>query len=91
MVTRLSNPKSALVYASVYAAFTPSTPSLGYKLSGAALVFTAEIGWYAAVATVLSASAPRPVYLRSKLWVDRVAGAVLGALGIKLASSQASF
>ena len=89
LVTQLSNPKSALVYASVFAAFMPSTPSLGYKLSVAALVFAVEISWYAAVATVLSASAPRAVYLRSKIWVDRAAGAVLGTLGIKLASSQA--
>lgn len=89
LVTQLSNPKSALVYASVFAAFMPTGPSLGYKLAVAALVFAVEVGWYAAVATVLSASAPRAAYLRSKLWVDRVAGAVLGAFGIKLASSQA--
>lgn len=51
--------------------------------------FAAEIGWYAAVATVLSASAPRTAFLHPKLWIDRAAGAVLSALGIKLATSQA--
>jgi threonine/homoserine/homoserine lactone efflux protein len=89
LVTQLSNPKAALVYASVFAAFMPATPSLGYKLAVAALVFAVEVGWYTAVAAVLSASEPRAAYLRSKLWVDRAAGAVLGALGIKLASAQA--
>jgi threonine/homoserine/homoserine lactone efflux protein len=87
-VTQLSNPKSALVYASVFAAFMPAAPGLGYKFAVAALVFAVETGWYSVVAAVLSASAPRSVYLRCKLWVDRAAGAVLGALGIKLASSQ---
>jgi threonine/homoserine/homoserine lactone efflux protein len=88
LVTQLSNPKSALVYASVFAAFMPATQSLGYKLAVPALVLAVETGWYTAVATALSARAPRAAYLRSKLWVDRAAGAVLAALGIKLASSQ---
>ena len=87
-ITQLSNPKSALVYASVFAALMPATPGVGYKLAVAALVFAVEVGWYAAVASVLSASGPRAAYLRSKLWVDRTAGAVLGALGLKLASSH---
>jgi threonine efflux protein len=27
---------------------------------------------------------PRAVYLRSKRWIDRLAGAVLGVLGVRL-------
>ena len=36
------------------------------------------------VALLFSAQRPRAAYLRSKMWVDRAAGAVMGALGIKL-------
>ncbi len=53
------------------------------------LIFAVETGWYTGVAAALSASAPQAAYLRAKLWVDRAAGAVLGALGMELAGSQA--
>src|SRR5690242_9948780 len=38
--TQVSNPKTALVYASVFAAFMPSTPSLAFDLALVSLVFT---------------------------------------------------
>lgn len=43
-------------------------------------------GWYALVAIAFSAERPRQHYLRSKLWLDRTAGAVMGLLGLKLIS-----
>jgi len=85
--TQISNPKTAIVYASVFAAFLPSSPSSQYNLALITLVFFIEAGWYAVVATALSAQGPRGRYLRYKAWVDRSAGAIMGALGIKLAAS----
>lgn len=85
--TQVSNPKAAIVYGSVFAAFLPALPSLQFNLAVAALVFCIETGWYAVVATVLSARAPRNTYLKFKHWVDRGAGAVMGVLGLKLAAS----
>ena len=40
--------------------------------------------WYTIVAFVLSSSAPRATYLRYKALVDRAAGGIMGALGIRL-------
>ncbi|RQO57255.1 threonine transporter [Paucibacter sp. KBW04] len=87
LATQISNPKTAIVYASVFAAFLPSSPSIQYNLALITLVFFIEAGWYAVVATALSAQGPRGRYLRYKAWVDRSAGAIMGALGIKLAVS----
>lgn len=87
LATQVSNPKTAIVYASVFAAFLPASPSIQYNLVVVFLVFFIEAGWYAIVATALSAEAPRNTYLRYKKWVDRSAGSIMGALGVKLATS----
>jgi len=89
LATQLSNPKTALVYASVFAAFLPAAPGLRYQLAVVVLVFLVETGWYALVAAALSAAAPRALYLRHKKWLDRAAGGLMGALGLKLAASAA--
>lgn len=83
-VTHVSNPKTAVVYASVFAAFLPPALSTHLALSIVLAVFFIETGWYAFVALGLSAEAPRAFYLRFKAMVDRCAGLVLGALGGKL-------
>ena len=85
--TQVSNPKTALVYASVFAAFMPATQSLAFDLVLVSLVFIIEASWYAVVALALSSERPRRAYLRYKIWVDRIAGGVMVAMGLKLASS----
>jgi threonine/homoserine/homoserine lactone efflux protein len=83
--TQLSNPKTAIVYASVFAAFLPAHFPLAFALVLLVAVFTVETTWYAIVAVSLSAQRPRSLYLSAKAWIDRVAGTVLFALGVKLA------
>lgn len=85
LVTQVSNPKTAIVYASVFAAFLPATPSIEYGIALVSLAFSIDTGWYAIVATILSAKAPRATYLYYKKWADRSAGSILGVLGLKLA------
>nr|WP_298137679.1 LysE family translocator [uncultured Pseudomonas sp.] len=85
--TQISNPKTAIVYASVFAAFLPSAPTLTFSLGVTALVFAIESGWYALVAVALSAQRPRHAYLRYQTWIDRAAGGVMFALGLKLVLS----
>lgn len=89
LVTQLSNPKTAIVYASVFAAFLPEHFSRVFALALLVLVFVVEAGWYALVALLLSSAGPQRAYLSSKRWVDRVAGAVMIGLGAKLISSAA--
>ena len=84
LMTQLSNPKTAVVYASIFAALLPAQPPLWLVLALPPLVFAVEAGWYAAVALLFLSPRPRGVYLRSRRWIDRTAGAVLGALGVRL-------
>jgi len=84
LTTQISNPKTAIVYASVFAALLPpSLPGWIYVVLPV-LIFTIEASWYAVVAVLFSAERPRAAYLRSKRWIDRLAGAVMGLLGLRL-------
>lgn len=84
LTTQVSNPKTAIVYASVFAAFLPGHFSPLFAAALLCVVFVVEAGWYAVVATLLSSSRPRHVYLGYKAWVDRAAGLVMVGLGLKL-------
>lgn len=86
--TQLSNPKTAIVYASVFAALLPS--SLTPAFTGILLlaVFMVEAGWYVLVAMLLSSTRPRQAYLRCQRGLDRGAGLVMLALGFRLLFSQ---
>jgi threonine/homoserine/homoserine lactone efflux protein len=48
------------------------------------LIFVIETAWYAIVALAFSADRPRAAYLRSKTWLDRLSGTVMGLLGVRL-------
>jgi threonine/homoserine/homoserine lactone efflux protein len=85
--TQVSNPKTAVVYASVFAAFMPTHGSVAFAAVLLLAVFVVEAGWYALVALGLSSARPRALYLSGKRWIDRVAGGVMVLLGLKLLSS----
>jgi len=82
--TQLSNPKTAIVYGSIFAALLPHNLPPSATLTLPFLVFLVEAGWYCIVALALSSESSRAAYLQSKIHIDRVAGGVIGLLGIKL-------
>ena len=88
LLTQLSNPKTLVVYGSIFAALLPPDLPRGVTITLPALVFAIEAGWYAIVALALSTATPRRTYLRCKTSLDRLAGGVMGLLGIKLLLSS---
>jgi threonine/homoserine/homoserine lactone efflux protein len=84
LATQLANPKTAIVYASVFAAFLPAQFSAAFAALLLLAVFAIEALWYALVALLLSSPAPQRAYLRWKTRLDRAAGLALGALGLRL-------
>jgi len=84
LMTQLSNPKTAVVYAGIFAALMPAEPPLWLALALPVGVFVIECGWYAVVAVAFSAAKPRAAYLGAKHWVDRAAGGVMGLLGLRM-------
>ena len=82
--TQISNPKTAVVFAGIFAALLPShiTPVMYVTLPLVSMLVDGL--WYAFVAYALSSSGPRNTYLRFKTTFDRIGGSVMAMLGIKL-------
>ena len=55
---------------------------------GEPLILAIETGWYTLVALAFSLPRPRAIYLQWKGRIDRLAGAVMAALGVKLILSS---
>lgn len=89
LATQISNPKAIAVYGSIFAALLPAQVPVWVLVALPAGLFVIEAGWYAIVALAFSAARPRAAYLRSKLWIDRLAAAVMGALGLRLLAESA--
>ena len=84
LVTQVSNPKTAVVYASVFASLLPRDIPPFALVALPIMVFAIETIWYSVVALALSSPSPRTRYLASKAWIDRTAGAIMSLLGLKL-------
>ena len=82
--TQLANPKVAVFFGSVFAAVLPPDPSPATVLAVLVIVCLDEFAWYSLVALALSRPAVRRRYLGAKPAIDRLTGAVLGALGVRL-------
>lgn len=84
LATQLSNPKTVVVISGIFAALLPAHVPVWMLLAIPPIQFVIESSWYTFVAMVMSSQAPRSVYLRAQTWIDRAAGCVLGALGLRL-------
>ena len=84
LITQMSNPKIAVILASIFTALLPKDIPTYFYVVLPMLCFFIDAGWYSLVAVALSAEGPRKVYLNSKALFDRVAGGVMTVLGLKL-------
>lgn len=83
-LSQLSNPKTAIVIGSIFAALLPSTIPPLAPLLLALVAFFIDVLWYSTVVMVFSTKKAQKVYLNFKKTIDRIAGSVLGGLGVKL-------
>lgn len=84
-VTQISNPKTIVVYTSVFAALLPAH-SDPWLLGALPLsIGVIEGGWYAIVAVVFAGTKANQLYARAKTSIDRISGAVMILLAIRLA------
>ena len=83
-LTQISNPKVAVFFGSIFIAVLPSSVPLWMTIALIAIVTFNEIWWYSVVALFFGAGPVRRFYIRAKIWIDRVTGLFLGALGLRL-------
>jgi threonine/homoserine/homoserine lactone efflux protein len=84
LLVNLGNPKSVLFAAAVLVVIFPPDLSAAQIALITANHLMLEILFYTACAFILSAPAARARYVRTKPLLDRIAGLLLGGLGLKL-------
>lgn len=84
ITTQLANPKVAVFFGSVFVTLLPPQPGTAVYAVLVCLVFAVETLWYVFVAYALSVRRIRAGYARSKAAIDRLTGAVLAGLGLRL-------
>jgi len=87
LLTALTNPKAIAFFLSLFAVALPPALTLAGKLALLAGGFTLEISWYVLVALVLSTGRLRALYARARKGIDRLLGAALVLLGVRLGST----
>ena len=86
--TQLVNPKAAVFFGSIFLTFLPPDLPLWVILIVLGNIFAVEFLWYLAVALMFSTGRVRRAYTGARLWIDRLAGGCLAALGLKLVLSE---
>ncbi len=89
-LTNVLNPKATLFFLAIFSQFiTVETPMAQQLAYGGTCVIMTGI-WFSIVAIVLTNPKIKAVFLKATKYIDRICGAVLIALGIKLALSKAA-
>lgn len=84
-LTQISNPKTAIIIGSIFAALLPKEIPAYSELLLCLIAFFIDVIWYSMIVLLLSTKKSQKIYLKFKKYIDRVAGILLAALGIKLA------
>ena len=86
--TNFLNPKAALFFVSFFSIIiTPTTPMVWRVVYGLEISLIALL-WFSLLATVLSTSRIKGIFERISTWLNRVTGAILIILGVKLALTR---
>lgn len=88
LITQLSNPKTAIIIAGVFAAFLPENPPPFSYLLLCSLAFIIDFAWYSLVTVALSTPRAQGFYSRYKKRICRTSAGFIGFVGIKLATSN---
>lgn len=83
-LTNITNPKSALFFGSVFAASFPAAPDVALQVGAVAMIVVNALCWHTLLAYLFSRPRVRAGYARSRNAANRVASALLGALGVGL-------
>lgn len=87
-LTNLLNPKVTLFFLALFTQIIqPTTPLFIQAIYGLTMV-ALEFVWFALVAIVISQRSIKNRFLAISHWIERITGAILIALGLRLAVSQ---
>ena len=84
LAINMLNPKSVLFAAAVLVVIFPENMSFQENVFVVLNHFLIELGFYSTLAFAMTTEAVSRRYLRARVYLDRISGAVLGALGLKI-------
>lgn len=83
LATQLSNPKTAIVFSSVFAAMLPEKVPVHTTSILVVGVFILNFSWYFLVSILLSSPKAQARYLRFKSYINKGSGVLIGSMGCK--------
>lgn len=89
-LTNILNPKSALFFGSIFATALPHEASASLLAAVAALVFVNALLWHTFLAIAFSHRPIQVAYIRNRRLLNRVAGSLVGAFGLRLLAVTAN-
>lgn len=88
LLGNLSNPKSALFVATVFASTMPPSPTPALLTLAVVTMATLSFSWYTCVSLVFSSARMAGFYSRSRKWLDRFAGGCYVLFGAHLVANR---
>ncbi len=83
-LTSVSNPKSALFVAGLFAVTAPAGAPLGFGVAATGIMMTISLVWYGFVGCVASSAVVSRSLVRAGRWIDGVAGGIFLVFGARL-------
>lgn len=87
-VASITNPKAAAFFGSIFVVMLPAHAPTWVYAAAVALLAVLSAGWHCGMAVVFSVAPIQAGYRRAKAKIDAAIGAVLIALGVRLAFSK---
>ncbi|MCZ2432530.1 LysE family translocator [Vibrio parahaemolyticus] len=88
LATQLSNPKTAIVFSSVFAAMLPVKVPVHTTSILVVGVFVLNFSWYFLVSILLSSPKAQASYLRFKSYINKGSGVLMGSMGSKFVAES---
>jgi threonine efflux protein len=86
-LTDLANPKAAVFWSGLLSLVLPPHPTFVVRLAVVGVAVGVAAGWYAGVAVLFSTGHIARAHRRMRRWIDRLTGAVMVGLGVRLGMS----
>ena len=88
LLLQLSNPKIMVFFGSIFLSLLPGDLPGWMQVAVLAIVAFNEFAWFALLALLFSGGTAQAFYRRTKRWLDRIMGSVLGLLGARLLAAE---